>query len=288
VNVTNEFSTVRKNFINYLKAQGKASSTILAYGKDIEQLSEFLTKKQLTRMSSVLPEHLEEFKSYLSDNQYLPKTVCRKLNSIKTFFRYLESENLITQNPAKAIPQPKYQLKPPRILSKMEYRALRDVARNDPRVAAIIELLLQTGLRISEVTRLKMEDIANKDEIKVSAFESHPERKIPLSPAAQQALARYLEVRPQSNSKIVFLTKTSRPLKVRNMRALLTRYFKLAGIEDATVNDLRHTFIVHQLMAGVPAALIQKLVGHKRRSTTEKYLTLIKEKIEVSPQLQEL
>jgi integrase/recombinase XerC/integrase/recombinase XerD len=75
---------------------------------------------------------------------------------------------------------------------------------------------------------------------------------------------------------------------VRNIRSAVNRYFRLSGIKNATVNDLRHTFIAYQLAAGVSPVLIQKIVGHKRLSTTEKYLELIKEKISASEKLEEL
>ncbi|GAI98259.1 unnamed protein product, partial [marine sediment metagenome] len=85
-----------------------------------------------------------------------------------------------------------------------------------------------------------------------------------------------LKIRANNKTKHIFITKTGRPFLVRNIRSTINRYFKLAGIENATVNDLRHTFIAHQLKAGTPLTLISKLVGHKRLSTTEKYLSLIK------------
>lgn len=288
MNDTNtQLTTAQKNFVDYLKKQGKASATILAYGKDTDQLVEFLQKKQITQVTSILPEHIEEFKEYLADNNYIPKSVSRKLNSVKTFFRSLEEKNLINKNPAASISHPKYEIKPPRILSKIEYRALRDAARDDARIAAIIELLLQTGIRISELARLEMDDLKGK-EIKIKAFESHSERAVPLNSAARKALERYLNLRPQAKVKSVFITKTGRPLLVRNIRAAVDRYFRIAGIKNVKVNDLRHTFIAHQLMAGASVVLLQKLAGHKRLSTTEKYLDLVKDKVEETVKLEEL
>ncbi len=282
-----ELTTAQKSFINYLKKQGKASATILAYGKDTEQLVEFLQKKQITQVTSILSEHIEDFKEYLADNNYIAKSISRKLNSIKTFFRYLEKTKLVEKNPAASVSHPKYEIKPPRVLSKMEYRALRDAARDDARIAAIIELLLQTGIRISELARLELENIGGK-EIKIIAYESHSERTVPFNQAAKKALERYLNIRPQAKVKSVFITKTGRPLLVRNIRAAIDRYFRLAGIDNVKVNDLRHTFIAHQLMSGASVVLLQKLAGHKRLSTTEKYLDLVKDKVEETVKLEEL
>lgn len=279
--------SAQKDFIDYLKKQGKASATILAYGKDIQQLAEFLSKKQITQITSVLSDHIEEFKKYLAEEKYLAKSISRKLNSIKTFFRYLRSKGLITEDPAATIPHPKYEIAPPRILSKMEYRALRDGARDDIRMAAIIETLLQTGIRIGELARLQLEDIGDK-EIKIRSFESHSDRTIPLNQAAKRALDHYLNIRPKTKSQNVFVTKTGNPLLVRNIRTAIDRFFKIADIKEATVNALRHTFIAHQLMGGASVILVQKLVGHKRLSTTEKYLELVKDKVEENVKLEEL
>lgn len=279
--------SAQKKFVDFLQKQGKASATILAYGKDIDQLIEYLGKKQITQVTSILAEHIEGFKEYLKENNYLNKSISRKLNSIKTFFRFLKGESLVENNPAATIPHPHYEMTPPRILSKMEYRALRDVSRNDPRVAAIIELLLQTGLRIGELSRLQLEDLGEK-EIQIKAYESHFSRNVPLNQAAKKALDRYLNFRPQSKVKNVFVTKTGRPLLIRNIRSIISRYFRVADIQGATINSLRHTFITHQLMAGASVVLIQKLVGHKRLSTTEKYLDLVKNHVEETPKLEEL
>lgn len=276
-----------KNFIDYLKQSGKATSTILAYGADIEQFTDFLNKKQITQVTSVSQEHIEEFKNYLSKQKYTKKSISRKLNSLKTFFRHLKENGLINQDPAASVEHPKYEIQPPRVLSKMEYRALRDACRDDPRMAAIIEIFLQTGLRIGELARLELDNISEKD-IHVRAYESHSERTVPLNQPAKNALDRYFEVRPNTKSRAVFVTKTGRPVLVRNIRASISRFFRIAGIKKATVNDLRHTFIVHQLSSGTSVTTVQRLVGHKRLSTTEKYLDLVEEKAEEKMKLEEL
>ena len=280
-------TNAQDEFINFLKNSGRATATILAYGKDTKQLVEFLNRRQITQASSVQSEHIEEFKEYLAKEKYTAKSVSRKLNSIKTFFRFLRNKNAITDDPAINVSHPKYEVQPPRVLSRLEYRALRDAARDDARMSACIELTLQTGIRIGELSRFSLDDVAER-EIRIKAYESHSERKVPLNQAAKKALDRYLNVRPKTKAKSLFITKTGRPFLVRNIRASVERLYRLAGIKGATVNDLRHTFIAYQLAAGASPVLVQKLVGHKRLSTTEKYLELIKEKMEESVKLEEL
>jgi integrase/recombinase XerC len=265
----------QKRFIDYLKNNKKASATILAYGKDIEQLTSFLKTQSLKQLSEVTSDHLESFKADLLSNGYTPKSVSRKTNSLKTFFRYAKSENFVDSNPATAVTHPKYQSAPPRILSKMEYRALRDAAREDMRISAIIELMLQTGIRIGEVANLETEDFKG-EELYIRPYESHNARTVPLNKAAQQSVKKYLDIRPESKSKALFITKTGRPLLTRNIRTAIDRYFRIAGIEKAKVNDLRHTFIAHHLESGTSPLVVSQLVGHKRLSTTEKYLSAVK------------
>ena len=169
----------------------------------------------------------------------------------------------------------------------MEYRSLRDVCRQDIRMFAVVEILLQTGIRISELANLRLEDV-DTDKLIIQPFESHPQREVPLNKAAQTALAEYLKSRPKARAKNVFITKTGQPFLIRNVRTAIDRYFKLCGIKNAKVNDLRHTFISHQLEAGTPLTLISKLVGHKRLTTTEKYLNFIKKSGVTEEKLKEL
>jgi site-specific recombinase XerD len=143
-------------------------------------------------------------------------------------------------------------------------------------MAAVVELLLQTGMRISELAALTIDDVDfERNVITIQAQNSRPERKVPLNMSAKKALLGYLEIRPKTKEKSMFLTKTCRPFLIRNIRTSIDRYFRLAGIRDAKVNDLRHTFIVEQLKAGTPLVYVSQLVGHKRITTTEKYLNLI-------------
>lgn len=277
----------RQQFIKYLTEQRKAHATILAYSKDIEQLVQFAASTNKTTISQIEKADLEAFLKKLSGEGYTAKSLSRKINSIKTFYRFLKGQNLITANPAAEIAHPKYDIKPPRILSKMEYRALRDACRGDTRTYAIVELFLQTGVRIGELANLRVEDVKDT-ELFIQPQEGHPPRTVPLNKAAKSALDKWFEIRPKSGSDALFITKTGRPLLVRNIRTTIDRYFKLAGIENAKVNDLRHTFIAHHLAAGTPLTAISKLVGHKRLSTTEKYLELVKEQSNQSLRLEEL
>lgn len=280
-----------QQFIGHLKGRSRASATILAYGKDIEQLVEFLAQRTIINVSDVTTDALQEFMNSLASENYTAKSISRKTNSTKTFFKFLRASSLIQDDPARALEHPKFENKPPRILSELEYRALRDAARGDLRISAIIELLLQTGVRIGELAQLSVDDVVFETQsmLHIRPSEGAVERTIPLNKPAVDAVRRYLEVRPETPNRALFVTKTGKPLLIRNIRTAIDRYFRLAGIKEAKVNDLRHTWIAHHLSAGTSLLLISKLAGHKRVSTTERYLQFIQGKsTEGKVQLEEL
>ncbi|PIV00485.1 hypothetical protein COS54_02980 [Candidatus Shapirobacteria bacterium CG03_land_8_20_14_0_80_39_12] len=279
--------TASEKFTEFLRSQKRASATILAYGVDIAQLTKFMAGKGISVVTAVNQQVLEDFKTDLNAKGYTAKSISRKINSLKTFFHFLKIEGFTETDPAALVIYPKLETKPPRILSKLEYRALRDVCRGDFRISAVVELMLQTGVRISEAANLKLEDL-KENEIYIRPFESHEGRNIPLNKAAKEALEKYLSERPKVKEKSIFVTKTGHHFLIRNIRSSIERYFKMADIKDAKVNDLRHTWIFHQLAAGTPLVTISKFAGHKRLSTTEKYLKFIGEKKQGTVKLKEL
>ncbi len=282
----------RQEFIKFLKEKGRAQATIIAYGKDIEQLVTFLQKQGKALPNEVQLPDLKAFTAKLFKEEYTPKSVSRKINSIKTFFRFLKDREEIGEDPAGGLEHPKFEIKPPRILSKMEYRALRDACRNDARTYAVVETLLQSGVRISELANIRLGDIKFSNgkvgELFVRAQGNQPARTVPLNPAAQKAIKGYLEVRPESKGDYLFITKTGNPFLVRNIRATLDRYFKLAGIPNTKVNDLRHTFVAHHIQRGANLVVLSRIVGHKRLSTTERYLQYVERPQEEIKELEEL
>ena len=206
---SNNFATSISNFKTHLATLGRANATILAYTKDIEQLSNFL-KESLSKTSTneVKAEDIDAFKDHLDKKDYTAKSISRKINSIKSFFSFLQSQGTIKANPAQAVTHPKYEVKPPRILSKLEYRALRDACKDDSRIFAIVEILLQTGIRISELANLRINDIdLNENKATIIAHDSHPERSIPFNQVSKEALEKYLKDRPKSETQNIFITK---------------------------------------------------------------------------------
>ncbi len=274
-------------FINHLKSQQKSTFTLIAYKKDLEQFIGFLTSVAKSDIREVKKDDIDGFINKLLTENYTKKSASRKLNSIRTFFRYAKNEGVIDQNPSLDVSHPKYTQSPPRIFSKLEYRALRDLAKEDTRTYALIETLLQTGIKIGELANLRLSDI-KENTISVRPYGKTSEREVPLNKAVKKAIDDYLKIRGQDGDDHLFITRTGHPLLIRNIRQIITRCFREVEIENATVNDLRNTFIAYQLINGASVEYIAKIVGHKRLSSTERFLNLVKEEAERKERLGEL
>jgi len=276
-----------EEFKKFLKQKSRSNATIVAYGKDIDQLVSFLETLQKNHVHEIKKEDLDAFLVQLNKTGYTPKSISRKINSTRTFYRFLKMNEFVTDDPSLLIEHPPYQLNAPRILTPTEYRALRDAARKDPRMYAIIQVLLQTGIRIGELAELRLSDV-KPEGLFIRPFEKHEARTAPLNASTHDAVEKYIKARPQVKSDYLFVTKSGRPFLIRNIRTALERYFRLAEIKGAKVNDLRHTFIAHHLKHGVSVVMLSKIVGHKRLSTTERYLDYIKDREKENTHLTEL
>jgi site-specific recombinase XerD len=270
-------------FDSYLLHKKRSDSTRIAYIKDVKQLIEYFEEKKLLEPSKIASLDLENYVSELTvKGSFTLKTISRKINSMKTFFKFLIEENMIKGNPCLTIKHPQTDPLTPRILNSFEYRAVRDCARINKKVYTMIEVLLQTGIRIGELSRLKRDDMIKDAEgkilLRILPFSTIPKREIELNPIVISALNEYLAQTTNASKNIgsfIFFTKTGRQVLIRNIRSTLDRVFKKAGIRSAKVNDLRNTFIVYQLENGLNIDQLSKIVGHRKRSTTERYLNYV-------------
>ncbi len=281
-----KFDEALNKFTEELKSRSRSMSTVVAYKKDIDQLNEFLKARGIDSYKKASLTDLQDLLNQFEEQNYTKKSISRKINSLRTFYRFLISEGAASENTAEGLEHPKIELKAPRYLKSTEYRALRDVTQSDKRLYAIVELLLQTGMRIGELARIRVEDLQFEKEgigkIFIPAKGNEPARTVPFNQRAQEAVKRYLEERKKEDAKTdtVFITKTGRNFLIRNIRTSINKAFKKAGIKSATVNDLRHTFAVHQIQNGVKIKELYQLLGHKRATTTERYLEYVKPETE--------
>ncbi len=277
--------TLINEFTTHLKRSNKTKSTIIAYQKDITQLSESNINKSLIDFNET---DVRNALSYFHNVKNLSaKTVSRKLNSIRTFYKFLEGKRLIMSNPAINISHPKFRAKKQRFLSRMEFLALREVSRENPRLFAMIELMLQTGIRIGELSRIKIKDVhldTSKPFIYLEKFDSSPERNVPLSSKIAHELKEYLKIDSVKNKadNPLFCTKSGKSIEIRNIRSSIDRAIIKAKIKNTCVNDLRNTFIVHQLNHGMSLTKVAEIVGHKNTVTTSRYLEILPKKYKPS------
>ncbi|MEI7603409.1 MAG: tyrosine-type recombinase/integrase [bacterium] len=273
--------TYINKYKNFLEENGKSAYTVQAYVKDIEQL---FTTLQVLKLKDVDEDGIKKYIAILKKANYDLKSISRKINSIRSFFKHMKEQNYIKKDPSENIHHPKIKEKAPRYLTKEEYTKLRNSCLKDIRTYAMIELLLQTGIRIGELCRLKVSDICYKSKtkpyaVRIEKNESTPSRTVPLNSAATDAISMYFDVRPntQKNS-YVFVTKAGKPIIIRNARTYISRAMKKAKITNATVNDLRNTFIYHHIKNGENILKLSQIVGHKNLSSTIKYTKIKKGK----------
>lgn len=273
--------TYIKKYQDFLEKNNKSIFTVQAYVKDIEQL---FTSCTATKIKEVIEEDIKKYITTLKKANYDPKSISRKINSVKSFFGFLHNNSIIKKDPSEHIHHPKIKDKAPRYLTKEEYTRLKAICVKDIRVATMIELLLQTGIRIGELCRLKLTDIRYKSknkpyEIYIEKYQSTPARRVPLNTAASDAIMRYMEIRPNtSKGANLFVTRSGKPIIIRNARTYISRAMKKSKINKATVNDLRNTFIYHHLKNGTNLLHLSQIVGHKNLSSTIKYTKIKKSK----------
>ncbi|NTU70030.1 tyrosine-type recombinase/integrase [bacterium] len=277
-------SHAHKKFKEHLNKSGKSPHTIRSYEKHIDDLVNFLLEMKKEHAHLVTKDDLKKFIAKAGKKKSA-KSINAKTVALKSFFRFLEMNEYITENPAHALEYLKEKETKPRILSVVEYRALRDTAKNDIRYYAIIELMLQTGITIGEVTRIKLSDLHLKNDAKLDIRDRKEKlnRSIPLNSSAKKAIEEYLEVRPKAKSETLFITRTGKAIDPRNIRMTIDSCYKKAGIKDARVHDLRHTFCAHHLKKGTSIAAVAYMAGHKNLNTTRKYLEFTK-----SPEMEEI
>jgi site-specific recombinase XerD len=271
-------------YLIYLSKSNKSTSTVQAYSKDIADFIKF------NGTTSIKNSGTNSIKAFLYDleveKNLTKKTLARKLNSIRNFYKFLFENNHVKDNPSLSISYPRGKLKKQRVLSKEECKIILDISKSNKRLYTIIQLLLQTGMRISELSRLKNSDLflsAKTPYINIQEFSSLKGREVPLVEKAYYILKDYLnDFALKPSSAPVFYTIRQKEIKIRNIRSSIDRAFNKAKIEDACVNDFRNTFIVRQLESGNSIEYIANICGHKTQITTERYLKLLNKKYKPS------
>ena len=207
-------------------------------------------------------------------------TRARKLASIRHFLKFLKENDVIAGNPAETVARARKEEKDPTVLFRNEYKALLFEAQGNSRDYAILLTFLKSGIRESELAALNIEDVDFvHDELNVREGKGKKERKIPLMPELKRALRRYVEDRERQaniiDEETLFLARNGTSLNPSSIRKLVKKYYTKAGVRKSGVHTLRHTFSAHNANNGMPIADLQKVLGHKRKETTLKYIHVV-------------
>jgi len=278
-------------FLSYLEREYHYSeNTIAAYRNDLSQFLEFeeqLAGASLTDWSAVTEDDIQAYLEFMKhkDQPYASSTIARKVAAIKSFFNYLTSQGLTDHNPTVGIDSPKVKKRLPQTLTPHEVERLlaaplgSNSAKN-LRDVTLLNVLYETGMRVTEVVSLQLEDVDLTGSVLSSPTRQGEARRIPIGEATQTMLADYLdESRPQltrdSHERALFLNHRGEKLTRQGLWLIIKGYARQAGLNtEVTPHTLRHSFAVHRLSRGTKLEDIQHLLGHANISTTQIYAQL--------------
>jgi integrase/recombinase XerC len=252
-------------FINALSGKNRSAATIRAYQTDIAQFISFLHANNVSIHTPAEVERIDvmEYLSTLAKRELTGIARARKMSAIREYFRFLEGVGVITKSPTTGIETPKREKNGRQVLRSDEYTKMLSLAGANPRDYAILQVFLQTGIRVSELANLTRDDIDFVKPAITVRGKGSVEREIALEKKGLHALKSYLAVRPESLSKRVFLNYQGEPISERGIRKLVVKYRKEAGItKKASCHTLRHTFATCKAEKGVSAYQLQQWLGH--------------------------
>ena len=269
-------------YINYLEAEKNASPyTVRNYTNDLLDFFDFLRAKKITSLKEVDRHTLRGYLSHLVEQGFAKPSIARKLSAIRSFYRYLLREEIISASPAATTSSPKLDRRLPSFLTVEETVQLLEAPdlSKPPgqRDRALLELLYASGLRVSELVSLNLEQInLDTNEIRVWGKGSK-ERMVLIGEPAAKALSVYLnQGRPQLLSKkksnALFINRYGGRLPARRIQKILEQYARLINVDKRIYPHLlRHTFATHLLDGGADLRVVQELLGHAQLSSTQIY-----------------
>jgi len=278
------FDLAIQQFLDHLKVErALAPATISAYGQDLAAFAAFARTRKVVHAPEVQPPLILEHLVKLTDDKLSARSQARRLVALRQFFRFLKAERLSEANPTEDIDLPRFGRKLPQFLTVDEVDRLlaapdRRHARG-VRDAAMLETLYATGLRVSELVRLRLADI-NFDAGYLIAFgKGKKERLVPLGEVAIAGIRSYLETSRaafvRTTTDTLFLTPRGKGMTRQGFWKLISRYAVAAGIRKRiSPHKLRHSFATHLVERGADLRAVQAMLGHADIGTTEIYTHL--------------
>ncbi|PYS50258.1 MAG: site-specific tyrosine recombinase XerD [Acidobacteria bacterium] len=267
-----------KEYITYMQVEkGLAARSLESYGHDLERLKEWAAAQRKS-VESLTRKDLRGWIAQLSREGFSPASVSRAVSAARGFFRFLLLDGHIQKHPAEDLHTPQKMTRLPRFLTEEEIERLLaapDVSTDEGlRDRAMLELMYATGLRVSEVVKLKRADV-NLDAGLVSCYgKGSKERRVPIGKSASLWLQKYIGVSARAgraNNPYLFLNSSGAPMTRTQAWAIVKRYASRAGLERVSPHTLRHSFATHLLQRGADSRSVQALLGHSDISTTQIY-----------------
>jgi integrase/recombinase XerC len=271
-------------FLHSLAGRNASSHTLRAYARDLAEFARFLGPE--TRWKDVDHVRIRTFLSHLYDRKLSKTSVARALAAIRSLFRWMAREGLVTQNPAALVATPRLPKKLPRVPTIEEVNAVLD--QEMPETAAfperdrlILEMLYGCGLRNAELAGMRLADIHSSNQTVLVRGKGKKERQVPYGDSAAAALAQYLPqrqkvlARHKRSTPFLLVNLRGGPLTTRSIRRIVKGIAVARGLSpEVHPHTLRHAFGTHLLEEGADLRAIQELLGHERLSTTQRYTQL--------------
>jgi len=273
----------------YMAYRNFAERTRVEYTNDLEDFGGYLEKSGINHVREIQLPIIERYVADLEQRGFASLTRKRKVVVVRSFLSFLFQDRYIVTDIAKKIVVPFTESTMPYVFTQAECDQIRNACANNPRDRAIIELLLQTGIKLSELTRLTLNDIEletpeKKDWdkngfVRILGGRGKEERMIPLNTPACMAMRGYLDERKHLENGVLFLNRFGEAMGERGVQKMLRKYLKKAEIGRASIHTLRHTFGAHHIAKGTSLATIQEVMGLKDTRSIAVYQSLAKEVI---------
>ncbi len=275
------FSYYIDKFLNYLNIEKNYSAhTITNYKADLEEFKNFLVsgKDEGSDIKAIDYFFLRKFLSRLSEKNLSKRTLSRKISTLKSFFKFLLREGIISSNPAAVLIYPRLEKPLPKFLTEQEIKKILDLPQADNllnlRNKAILEFLYSTGARASEAVSLKISDLDLIGGVAKVKGKGRKERLLVLGEPAINSLKEYLDKRSDKNEAL-FINKNKKALSDRGLRDIIYNYIKKAALSfKVSPHAFRHSFATHLLNRGADLRSVQELLGHSSIATTQVYTHL--------------
>ena len=270
-------------FLAHLTSERKLSAnTTSAYKTDLEQFREFVTERGHSTWHTLNRDDVLAFLLFLKERRYATSTLARRTAAVKSFCDFLVRGNVITTDPTADLDSPRVDRTPPMAITVVQVDELLELPLRSSgpealRDKAMLELLYATGMRVSELVALNLEDVNLEAEC-VRCNGRNKERQLPLTSSTVTALEEYLDIaRPQLArgsrhvDSALFLNHRGKRLTRQGFWLILKRYADRLGVQELTPHTLRHSFATHMLANGADLRSVQQLLGHASISTTQIY-----------------